>query len=510
VAFRDATAAAGIAFRLGHGGRSPLTILETASGGCAFLDYDGDGLLDVLLAGDPRCALYQNTGGGRFREVTASAGLGARGRWMGCSVGDYDGDGWPDVLLTGYRCLRLYQNRPGRGFTDATASAGLRTDLWSTSAAFFDADRDGDLDLYIAAYVQYHVGNSDLCRLGAIQSACGPEHYAPERGRFYRNEGRGRFRDATETMGFGSSSGKTWGAAVCDYDADGWPDLYLANDLLPGDLFHNRGGRRFENQGVRSGTAYDASGNLIGGMGTDWGDYDGDGWIDLAVTTYFQQPTCLYRNLNGKTFQESGEQAGLALPTRPFVSFGCGFLDADNDGDLDLFAVNGHVRDNIAAFDGSQAYRQSPQLFLNRGDGTYEEVSSQAEPIFKEPLVGRGTAVGDFDGDGDEDVLLVDLEGTARLIENRAPPGNRWLSIRLVGGRSNSEGIGARITAWSGKRRWVREVTRARSVLSAGDSRVHLGLGEALLVDRLEVTWPSGARTLQKDVRANRRLTLAE
>jgi len=460
------------------------------------VDYDVDGQLDLLLVGEPRCALYRNLGGGHFVDVTAATALGDSGRWMGCAVGDFDNDGFPDLLITGYRTLRLYRNEQGRVFRDVTATAGLATKMWTTSAAFMDVENDGDLDLYVAAYVRYTIGSDDLCQLGPIRTACGPEQYAAERGALYENTGAGRFVDVTRRLGLDNASGKTWGVVPADFDQDGWMDLYLANDMVPCDLFHNRKGKRFENVGQVSGTAFDRTGQLLGGMGADWGDTDGDGLLDLVMTTYFMQPTSLYRNAGRGMFEERSLEVGLAQPTKPYVKFGCGLIDVDNDGDQDLFAINGHVRSNISQFDQHQRYRQPLQLLRNQGDGKFVEDTSTAGRVLLEPMVGRGCAFGDYDNDGDVDVLAVDLDGPARLLRNSAEwSGNRSLTVRLRAERENVEGIGARIRVTAAERTWTQEVRRARSILSASDASAHFGLGTAAGPVKLEIRWPGGART---------------
>lgn len=511
VQFRDVASKLGIHYALGHGGKTPLTILETAPGGCAFVDLDQDGWQDMILVGPPKCAVYRNDHGQRFEDVTSQMGLQLQGPWMGCTVGDYNGDGYPDVLLTGYRRTALLKNDGGRRLLDVTRGSGVESSKWTTSAAFCDIDADGWLDLYVGAYVGYRIGHKDLCRVGAIESACGPEMYAGEVGRMYRNRGDGSFEDITHVSGLSRASGKTWGVAFADYDGDGRPDLYLANDQAPGNLFRNLGERRFEEQGVGSGTAYDAGGSVQGGMGVDWGDYDEDGRLDLFVTTYTYQVKELYRNEGKGLFQPVGLEAGLAGPTSSHVAFGTGFIDANNDGHLDLFIANGHVRDNMAKFDRSQSYQQPMQLLANRGDGTFEEVSPRAGDPFKQRIVGRGVAFGDYDNDGQVDVLVMDLEGRARLLHNE-PVGERgnWVSFRLDDGRRNHEGIGARITLEASGRRQVREVTRGRSVLSASDCRAYFGIGRATVVDRITIRWPDGRTEERRHLAVNRSHTLRQ
>lgn len=492
--FRDVAREAGIQYSLGHGGKSPLSILETAPGGCALVDLDQDGWLDVVLVGPPRCSAYRNLGNGRFQDITTRLGLRQTGSWMGCTVGDYNGDRFPDLLLTGYRHTLLLKNERGQRLVDVTQDAGLDSSQWTTSAAFCDVDADGWLDLYVGAYVDYRLGQQDLCQVGLLQSACGPELYAAEVGRLYRNRSNGRFEDVTRASGLQRASGKTWGVAFADYDDDGRPDLYLANDQVAGNLYRNLGGFRFQDQGMDSGTAYDAGGGTQGGMGVDWGDANGDGRLDLFVATYAHQVKELYRNEGGGFFQPSSAAVGLAQPSLNYVTFGVGFLDANNDGDLDLLLANGHVRDNVAQADATQGYAQPLQLLANQGDGTFRDVSSQSGAPFGQPLVGRGTAFGDYDNDGRVDVLVMNLEGTAQLLHNERPSeSGAWIAFQLDAGGHNREGIGARVTVEGAGSHQIREVTRGRSVLSASDCRAYFGLGSSPAIDRITVRWPGGA-----------------
>ena len=509
VTFRDVAAEAGIHYTLGHGKKSPLTILDVAPGGCALVDLDQDGWLDVVLVATPRCAVYHNLGNGRFEDVTAAWGLDREGPWMGCTVGDYDNDGYPDLFVTGYHRCALWHNEHGRRFKDVTREAGVQCDLWTTSAAFCDVDGDGWLDLYVGAYVDYQVGHQDLCLAGKVMTSCGPEMYGPERGRLFHNLKTGRFADITQASGLDQAAGKTWGVAFADYDDDGKPDLYLANDQVAGNLFHNVGGGKFRDVGKRSGTAYDAYGNVQGGMGVDWGDYDGDGRLDLFVSTYTHQAKQLYHNDGGGHFRVASEEAGIAVPTLPYVAFGGGFFDPNNDGFPDLLLANGHVRDNAEQADSSQHYAQPLQLLANGGHGAFTDVSLRAGVPFQERLVGRGVAFGDYDNDGREDALVVDLEGRARLLHNEGGPRcGHWLTVQLEGGPLNRHGIGARVTVEAGGRKQVREVAAGRSVLSACDTRLHFGLGTATKVERVTVRWPNGRWEEWLDRPADRFLTL--
>lgn len=499
VRFQDVAEESGIRFELGHQGRSPLTILETAGGGAAFLDYNNDGRLDALLVGPHRVGLFRNINGQRFAEATSESGLKSNGYWMGCAVADYDGDGWDDVLLTGYDRTALYRNERGR-FRDATREAGLEGGGWSLSGAFGDYDGDGRVDLYVARYLHFNKSTPQLCDLGNVKTACGPEIYDPQFGILYRNVGQGRFQDVTQQMGV-RGSGKTWAALFSDFNGDGFPELYLANDMVPCDFFLNERGR-FRTAGAHANVSYDANGHLMGAMGVDSGDYDRDGRLDLLVTTYFAQPLSLYRNDEGGFFTESGTPAGLGMPTSRYVNFGAGFLDADNDGWLDVFLTNGHVRDSVKQHDPFQDYAQPLQFFRNVSGRFTEESASAGEP-FQRSLVGRGAAFGDYDADGQTDVLVCDLEGKAVLLRNATQTSNHWLRVGLKGPGANTRGLGARVTVVAGGVSQIREVRTCGSVMSANEPAAHFGLGKAKTVERLVVRWPDGRESVRVDVPAD-------
>lgn len=513
--FRDAAEERGVRFRQGTGGKRPLTILEATGSGCAFVDVDNDGWLDLFLAGQPRCALYRGSGSGTFTDVTQAAGLAREGFWIGCATGDYDNDGDADLFVTGYDACALYRN-DGRGsFVESTKQAGIHARGYQTSALFTDLDRDGFLDLYICRYVRFGPGEPQYCRSadGSVLRTCGPDVYRPEVGVFYHNRGDGTFAEATARFGLDRAHGKAWGIAAADYDSDGWPDLYIANDEMPGDLFHNSGRRRMENVGLATGTAYSRDGSLQGGMGVDFGDYDNDGRPDLIVTNFWMEPNSLYRNEPGSMFTEVGQAAGIMHPTLRRVGFGTRFFDADNDGWLDLFFLNGHVQD-IHQVDPEQGMPERMQLFLNGGSGRFRDVSLESGEVFQRAVVGRGAAFGDLDNDGDVDIAAMDMEGPALLLLNEGPADasrrGHWLTVRALTGRGRRDAIGARITLEAGGKSWIREVQTGGSVLSAHDPRAHFGLGAAARVERLTVRWPDGDRTTLKDLAVDRLLTVRQ
>jgi hypothetical protein len=505
----DVTREAGLNYRWQIPGKRPLNILQTIGNGCAFLDYDNDGNLDILLVGD-KLALYRGDGKGHFTDVTAAMGLDRlTGHFLGCAVGDYDNDGFDDLYLSAYRGGVLLHNEAGRRFQDVTRSAGIAPQPWGTSCAFVDIDGDGKLDLYICNYVQFGPQTQpQLCEYSGRMSACGPRFYTPERGVLYHNEGQGKFRDVTGLWGGQAVTGKGLGVAAADFDDSGHPSLAIANDEMPGDLMANLG-RKLQNIGVKSGTAYDSSGNVHGGMGLDWGDYDNDGRLDLVVATFQHEAKNLYHNDGGGMFTESSSNVGMAEKTIPNVAFGVKFLDYDNDGFLDLAFANGHVQDNIASIDKTTTYRQPIQLLHNRNGVDFEEVSSLAGEPFRRSIVGRGLAIGDYDNDGRMDLLVVDSEGAPLLLHNQTRTSNHWLLCRLVGRQSNRDAIGATVTAEAEGKKLLRRCATDGSYLSASDRRVHFGLGKATSAT-LTVRWPDGSKSIYSQVPADRVVTLQQ
>jgi hypothetical protein len=518
----DVTAASGITFRHSPGGKPPLTILQTAGAGCAFLDYDNDGWLDVFLVGSGRVrdgvplhALYRNNhalgpgptpdGAPAFTDVTASSGIRDGDYGMGCAVGDYDGDGRLDLYVTCHGTNALYHNNGDGSFTDVATRAGVATRGWSTSAAFADYDGDGWLDLYVARYVDFSAAAPQFCPRGGVPLACAPTLYASEYGVLYHNNGNGTFTDVTERAG-AKSAGKSLGVVWADYDGDGRPDLFVANDNAPNNLFHNDGGGRFHDVAVAAGVAYGPQGNAEASMGVDCGDYDGDGRLDLLFTNFQNEGAGLYHN-EGKTgFLAAADRAGLLAPTLPVLGFGAGFLDFDNDGLLDIFLANGHVQDAIQRVDAACAFAQPRQLFRNRGDGSFADVTAAAGPALTAPAVGRGVAFGDYDNDGDVDILVNNNGGPPMLLRNETPRDHHWLRVRLAGRPPNRFAAGARITLEAGGRHQVREVHSGSSYASASDFRVHFGLGPATRADRVTVRWPDGSTRTLTDVPADKEL----
>nr|MDQ2731146.1 CRTAC1 family protein [Armatimonadota bacterium] len=446
-----------------------------------------------------------------FTDVTHDTGLDKlSGHFLGCAVGDYDNDGYEDLYISAYRGGVLLHNEHGARFRDVTHEAGIGPQPWGASCAFADINNDGKLDLYIGCYVQFGPETQpQLCGSGPVQGACNPNVYGAERGVLYLNTGSGRFRDATVEWQAQKTAGKTLGAAFADYDGSGRESLALANDGEPGDLFRNRG-TRFENAGISSGTAYDGDGKVHAGMGIDWGDYDNDGRLDLAVATFPQEAKCIYHNDGEGAFTERSGPLGVTPRSLRRLTFGIKWFDYDNDGWLDLALTNGHIQDNIEAADNTQKYRQAPQLFHNLKGSSFAEVSANAGESFQREIVGRGLAVGDFDNDGRVDMLIVDSDGEPLLLHNETPDTGHWLCFKLAGTKSNRDAIGTLVTVTAGGMTQVRRCGTDGSYLSASDRRVHVGLGRAATADSVTVLWPSGITTTLHNIPADRIISLSE
>lgn len=510
VRFTDVAKETGLEYHYAPGGTSPLNTLEITMGaGAAFLDYDGDGWLDVLCVGLPRPALFRSEQGKRFTRVAAFAV--PEGRWSGCATGDFDNDGDVDLYLTAYNDTALLRNDGNSNFTDITDTAGVRVRRWCSSAAFADVNHDGLLDLYVGAYVDFKKGMPEFFLVRGVRQPLSPLAYRAQKGVLFLNQGGGRFRDATRETGLDATHGKVLGVAFADPDNDGDDDLYLANDEEPQDYMENDGRGRFRNVGAQNGTAFNGEGGRQGGMGLDWGDYDGDGDLDLFVGTFAYELKSLYRNSGTGLYEQAEIPAGIAQSTRPWVVFGSKFLDVDHDGRLDLMIVNGHVRDLVQQVDPANSYPQKSQLFQNTGGGRFREVSDLVGPDFRQPIVGRALALGDYDNDGDLDALTGNLEGAPQLLRNDGgSQAGHWLMVQLTGTRSNRMAIGARLELLAGGERQVRELRTDASILAANDPRVHFGLGKAERVEELKIRWPSGKVQVLKEIPADQLLKVKE
>ena len=502
--FTDVTQAAGIAFINESGGAAKQYIIETQSAGGGFWDYDGDGQLDIFLtSGVPSgTALYRGIGHGAFSEATAGSGAGLGGWNMGVAFADYDGDGDPDLYLTRWGRDALLANETGAPFKDATAAAGLGSEGWGIGSAFADYDRDGDLDLYVANYITYERGGPPFydrwCKHNGVPAACGPSGAQAQPDLLYRNEGDGTFIDASRQAGLRGPHYYGMGVAWSDLDGDGDPDLYVANDGHPNSLYRNDQGR-FVNIALATGTAYSGDGRAQAGMGVALADFDNDLQVDIFVTNFSQDHNTLYRNEGNGFFADVSGRAGLAGSSRPFMGWGTFFFDYDHDGWQDLFVANGHLMPAIERAGGGLGYRQRNQLYRNLGDGRFREIANA--PALAAERVSRGAASGDYDGDGDLDLLIANLDDAPTLLRNDVAHKGHYLLLTLRQGAT--EAIGAQVRVHAGGQDQMREVLTGSSFQAQSDTRLHFGLGRATTAD-IEITWPGGERQAFRAVPADR------
>jgi len=503
----DVTTESGIRFRHNSGAYGGKLLPETLGAGCAFLDYDRDGWQDILLVNgadwpghlrehrsEPSTLkLYRNNRNGTFSDVTHSAGLDVEMYGMGVAIGDYDNDGYPDILITCVGQNRLFKNT-GRGtFVDVTKSSGLGgRQAMSTSALWFDFDRDGLLDLFVCNYVKWSPEHDVFCSLdGKHKSYCTPEAYRGETCWLFHNRGNGTFEDVTASSGIFDSSSKSLGVAMLDYDHDGWPDLLVTNDTQPNKLYRNQRNGTFKDAAVEAGIAFSAEGRARAGMGVDVADFDNSGNSGVAITNFDNEMTGLYRFSEGGNYVDVAMQSGVGQASKDKLGFGCVFLDVDLDGALDLAVVNGHIDDTVRNVSGV-GYAQPPQLFLNSGKGTFVDVAAEAGGGFSQAKVGRGLAYGDFDRDGDLDLLMTTNHGPAYLYRNDQTAGNRSIRIHLIGTKSNRDAIGTSVKIFHGSSIQSRLVKGGSSYLSQSELPVTFGLGKRDKIDRLVIEWPSG------------------
>ena len=506
------------------GGRSrDMYLPETIGPGCAFLDYDNDGWMDIYLVNSGPCdfytppkplrnALYKNNRDGTFTDVTEKAGVPGNAYGMGVAVGDYNGDGFPDLYVTQYPHSILYRNNGNGTFTDVTGKAGVAAPGWSSSAVWFDYDNDGRLDLFVCRFGNFSKAKAIFCgnKDTGVQYYCSPKVVEPNSCWLFHNNGDGTFTDVSKPTGIAALKARAWGVVAADINNDGWMDLFVANDGLENFLLINRGGSKFEEDGLVAGVAYNSFGQARSGMGVDAADYDSDGATDLLVGNIDHEDFALYRNQGKEAFDDVAVRTGVGQATRLLSGWGLKFFDFDNDGTLDLIFANGHPDTNVKVHTPSVEY-QMPMLLL-QGTGTkFQNVSTQAGPAFARPIAGRGLALGDFNNDGSVDVLVAVNDGQPILLRNNAARQNHWLGIRLIGRKANIDAVGAVVNYQAGglKRRVIKP--GGGSFQSSRDPRIVLGLGPATKVDSLEIRWPKpGGMERFEDIPADRYITIVE
>lgn len=506
-------------------GKSPEKYLpETTGAGCAFLDYDNDGWMDIYLVNSGKCdfftpdhplrnALYRNNRDGTFTDVTQQAGVAAGGFGQGVAVGDYDRDGFPDIYVTQYGRSILFHNNGDGTFSDVTERAGVAAPGWASSAVWFDYNNDGLLDLFVCQFVDFSKEKNKPCGVhdDGKRHYCIPQIYQPMPNWLFRNNGDGTFSDVSKTSGIASRLGKAWGVVATDTNDDGWMDLFVSNDTAANFLFINNGKGKFTENGTESGVAYSANGKPRSGMGLDSADFDEDGWQDLFVANLDREDFAIYRNNRDGTFDDLAVPTGIAKATRAMSGWGLKFFDYDNDGNLDLFLANGNPDDLIQALHGESAYEEPLMLFHGTGK-SFENVSAQSGPLFATMMSSRGLAIGDFNNDGAVDVLISVNNGAPLLLRNNAGKQNHWLGIRLVGKKCNPDAVGAKVSYQAGDLKRSRMKVGGGSYLSSHDPRMVLGLGSRDKMDWVEVKWPQPGGSIQrfKNPPVDRYITIVE
>jgi len=525
IQFTDVTAQAGIHFKHNSGAFGKKYLPETMGSGVCFIDYDNDGWQDIFLVnsmdwpghkvgGLSYPALYHNNHDGTFTDVTRAAGLAVESYGMGCAVGDYDNDGFDDLYLTAVGSNHLYHNQGNGKFVDVTAKAGVASPGFSASAAWVDYDNDGKLDLFVTHYIEWSIESDQYCSLdNKNKSYCTPQAYKGESSHLYRNKGGGVFEDVTKKAGLWDPTSKALGVALLDFDNDGWMDLFVSNDTEPNKLYRNNHDGTFTEAGLTAGIAFSESGRVRAGMGVDAADFDGSGHQGLLIGNFTNESMALYRNDGSGLFTDEAPKSGLGAMTTSSLTFGCFFMDYDLDGLLDVIAANGHVSDDIAVVQPTVRYAQPLGMYRNLGDKKFEDVSGKLGKAIQKPTVARGVAYADYDNDGDLDLVVTASNGPVRLLRNDNANQNDVLRVKLVGSKSNRDGIGARVTlVTSTGVRMTRMVKSGSSYLSQSEFPLTFGLGKPgkPLPGRIEIVWPSGGQQTVAGLKANTFVTIRE
>jgi len=519
IKFRNVAKAAGLDFVLENNPTPQKYLIETIAGGVAIFDYNGDGFPDIFFTNgaaipslkkeSPRYfnRLFRNDGGWKFTEVTQEARLEGSGYSIGAAAADYDNDGHVDLFVAGVYENKLYHNLGNGRFEDVTVKAGIKSDKWAVAGGWFDFDNDGFLDLFVVNYAKFSLDDDRFCGDPSrnLRAYCHPRYFEGLANTLYRNRGDGTFEDVSEKSGISKYQGRGMSLAFADYDDDGFMDVFVTNDTQANFLFHNRRDGTFEEVALTSGVALMNNGATVSSMGTDFRDYDNDGFPDITVTDLTNETFPLFHNLGNGMFEDASYTSRLTILSAPMSGWGNGLFDFNNDDWKDLFSANAHVDDNIEMYQAIK-YRQSNSVFANMGDGTFQDVSSEAGSDFQQRNSHRGAAFADFDKDGKIDVVVSSLSSPAELWENMSPDENHWIVIRPVGTKSNRDGIGARIRIGN----QVNHMTSAVGYVSSSHFGVHFGLGKTQRIDKVEIRWPSGITQVLRDVQADQFLQVRE